>query len=176
MIKIVEYDKKYAKQIAELFHNTIRVIASKDYSEEEIDAWAGKTIDYEKWANRLSSMKPLLAILNSQVLGFAELEKNGHIDCFYVHNDYQRQGVGRSLINKIKEVAKNIGKVLANKEGYHLVVVKSTVVSGTTEDVVIPILEKYSGKKAGSERSESPDHKAGQSIGIRPSTSKRTGI
>jgi len=51
----------------------------------------------------------------------------------------------------IKEAAKNIGKVLANKEDYHLVVVKSTVVSGTTEDVVIPILEKYSGKKAGSE-------------------------
>ncbi|MCW3130618.1 MAG: sugar phosphate nucleotidyltransferase [Methanophagales archaeon] len=40
---------------------------------------------------------------------------------------------------------------MANKEEYHLVVVKSTVVSGTTEDVVIPILEKYSGKKAGSE-------------------------
>ena len=54
-------------------------------------------------------------------------------------------------LSYIKEAAKNVGKVLANKEGYHLVVVKSTVVSGTTEDVVIPILEKYSGKKAGSE-------------------------
>jgi len=54
-------------------------------------------------------------------------------------------------LSYIKEVAKNIGKALANKEGYHLVVVKSTVVSGTTEDVVMPILEKYSGKKAGSE-------------------------
>ena len=54
-------------------------------------------------------------------------------------------------LSYIKEAAKNIGKALANKEGYHLVVVKSTVVSGTTEDVVIPILEKYSGKKAGSE-------------------------
>jgi len=49
-------------------------------------------------------------------------------------------------LSYIKEAAKNIGKVLANKEGYHLVVVKSTVVSGTTEDVVMPILEKYSGK------------------------------
>jgi UDPglucose 6-dehydrogenase len=56
-------------------------------------------------------------------------------------------------LSYIKEATKNIGKVLANKEGerYHLVVVKSTVVPRTTEDVVIPILEKYSGKKAGSE-------------------------
>ena len=58
---------------------------------------------------------------------------------------------GEIDLSYIKEAAINIGKVLANKEEYHLVVVKSTVVSGTTEDVVIPILEKYSGKKAGSE-------------------------
>lgn len=48
----------------------------------------------------------------------------------------------------IKEAAKNIGIALSRKEGYHLVVVKSTVVPGTTEDVVIPILEKFSGKIA----------------------------
>ena len=51
-------------------------------------------------------------------------------------------------LSYIKEAAKNIGKALANKEEYHLVVVKSTVVPGTTKDVVIPILEKYSGKSA----------------------------
>ena len=54
-------------------------------------------------------------------------------------------------LSSIKEAAKNIGKVLATKNEYHLVVVKSTVVPETTENVVIPILEKYSGKKAGSE-------------------------
>ena len=48
----------------------------------------------------------------------------------------------------IKEAAKNIGMALSKKEGYHLVVVKSTVVPETTEDVVMPILEKYSGKRA----------------------------
>ena len=54
-------------------------------------------------------------------------------------------------LSYIKEATKNIGIALSKKDEYHLVVVKSTVVSGTTEDVVIPILEKYSGKKAGSE-------------------------
>jgi len=51
-------------------------------------------------------------------------------------------------LSHIKEASKNIGKALANKDGYHLVVVKSTVVPGTTEEVVIPILEEYSGKSA----------------------------
>ena len=52
-------------------------------------------------------------------------------------------------LSYVKEASKNIGEALANKNDYHLVVVKSTVVPGTTEKVVIPILEKYRGKKAG---------------------------
>lgn len=49
----------------------------------------------------------------------------------------------------IRQVALEIGTALRRKPGYHLVVVKSTVVPGTTTDVVLPILEEASGKKAG---------------------------
>ena len=56
---------------------------------------------------------------------------------------------GEIDLSYIKEASKNIGKALASQQKYHPVVVKSTVVPRTTEDVVIPILEKYSGKKAG---------------------------
>ena len=54
-------------------------------------------------------------------------------------------------LSYIKEATKSIGNALATKRTYHLVVVKSTVVPGTTENVVIPVLERYSGKKAGNE-------------------------
>jgi UDPglucose 6-dehydrogenase len=46
----------------------------------------------------------------------------------------------------IRQVAQEIGAALKDKPGYHMVVVKSTVVPGTTTDVVLPILEKASGK------------------------------
>ncbi|MEE9323211.1 MAG: UDP-glucose/GDP-mannose dehydrogenase family protein [Candidatus Aenigmarchaeota archaeon] len=49
----------------------------------------------------------------------------------------------------IEEVSRQIGEVLKGKKEYHVVVVKSTVVPETTEKVVIPNLEKSSGKKAG---------------------------
>ena len=49
----------------------------------------------------------------------------------------------------IKEVSRKIGAALKDKTTYHLVVVKSTVVPGTTDEVVLPILEEASGKKAG---------------------------
>ena len=44
---------------------------------------------------------------------------------------------------------KQIGSVLKQKSGYHVVVVKSTVVPGTTDQHVLPALEASSGKKAG---------------------------
>ena len=49
----------------------------------------------------------------------------------------------------VRQVARDIGAVLRDKPSYHVVVVKSTVVPGTTDDVVLPLLEEASGKRAG---------------------------
>ena len=52
-------------------------------------------------------------------------------------------------LSYVEACARTIGEALAAKSDYHCVVVKSTVVPGTTERVVVPILEAASGKKAG---------------------------
>ena len=52
-------------------------------------------------------------------------------------------------LNYVKESSKGIGEILKHKNNYHVVVVKSTVLPGTTRDIILPILEKYSGKRAG---------------------------
>lgn len=52
-------------------------------------------------------------------------------------------------LTHVREAARQIGEVLRDKDGYHVVVVKSTVVPGTTADVVLPTLEQASGKRAG---------------------------
>jgi UDPglucose 6-dehydrogenase len=49
----------------------------------------------------------------------------------------------------IREASRQVGEALAKKSSYHVVVVKSTVVPGTTEEVVVPELEAGSGRTAG---------------------------
>jgi len=50
----------------------------------------------------------------------------------------------------VKLLAKNIGRSLRTKRRYHLVAVKSTVLPGTTENIIKPLIEKFSGRECGS--------------------------
>ena len=49
----------------------------------------------------------------------------------------------------VKEVGRQIGHALGEKPSYHVVVIKSTVVPGTTDQVFLPILEQGSRRRAG---------------------------
>jgi GDP-mannose 6-dehydrogenase len=52
-------------------------------------------------------------------------------------------------LSYLERVCEQIGSSLKNKSDYHVVVVRSTVLPGTTHELVIPTLEKTSGKQYG---------------------------
>jgi len=49
----------------------------------------------------------------------------------------------------LESVSEEIGAALACKDGWHVVVFRSTMVPGTCEKILIPVLERASGKRAG---------------------------
>ncbi|MFZ2411127.1 MAG: UDP-glucose/GDP-mannose dehydrogenase family protein [Candidatus Methanoperedens sp.] len=56
---------------------------------------------------------------------------------------------GKIDLGIVKAASSSLGNSLKNKKDYHVIVVKSTVVPETTEKVVLPIIEKRSGKHHG---------------------------
>ena len=51
----------------------------------------------------------------------------------------------------VSSVCESIGKALAAKDGFHSVIIRSTIVPGSTEGTCIPVLEAASGKTAGTD-------------------------
>lgn len=56
---------------------------------------------------------------------------------------------GGILLKYLEHVAGEIGEALKEKNSYHVIAFRSTMVPGTAENILVPLLEKSSGKKVG---------------------------
>jgi GNAT superfamily N-acetyltransferase len=92
--------------VMRLFHDTVHTINCRDYSPEQIAAWAPDDMDESDWRHFLLSKPTYAADLGGKVIGFAQLESGGYIDCFYCHHEHQRQGVGALLMTHLETVAR----------------------------------------------------------------------
>jgi UDPglucose 6-dehydrogenase len=70
-------------------------------------------------------------------------------DIFFISVGTPSLMSGEADLRLIKETSIAIGEALREKVSYSLVVARSTIVPGTTRNVITPLLEQYSGKKAG---------------------------
>ena len=116
-IEIRNFHLSDVKALMDIFYNTIHKINIKDYSLEQVNAWAAKSdMDLEKWKNRFINNKPIIALIDGQLVGFAEFKNNGYIDCFYVHHEWIGKGIGKALMKEIFIRAKksNIKRIFAD--------------------------------------------------------------
>ncbi len=58
---------------------------------------------------------------------------------------------GNLDLRYIRRICEQIGSAVRNKEARHVVVIRSTILPGTMRDLVIPEIQRSSGKKAGTE-------------------------
>jgi putative acetyltransferase len=92
-----------------LFRASVRVIARRDYTDIQVQAWAPDCIDHDLFARRCLSRPTWIAESEQRIAGFADLEPNGHIDLLYVHPQLARRGVARTLITHIEQFARERG-------------------------------------------------------------------
>ena len=89
-------------EISRLFFNTIRRINSRDYTQAQVQAWAPTIYNNEYWSRRFLKRQVVVAEFKGKIVGFAEYEPSGHVDCFYVHHEHQRLGIGKVLLQWIE--------------------------------------------------------------------------
>lgn len=97
-----------AAQLAQLFHDTVREVNLRDYSIAQVQAWSPDDLYFRDWETICAQRFTYVADLAGLIVGFGELEADGHIDCFYCHKDYQRQGIGRAIYQVIEAKAREL--------------------------------------------------------------------
>ena len=70
-------------------------------------------------------------------------------DIIFVTVGTPQKSDGSIELSMIKSAVKTIGKILKNEKKNPIVLIKSTVTPGTMQEIVLPIIEKESKKKAG---------------------------
>jgi putative acetyltransferase len=92
-----------------IYHSAIHLVASRDYTAEQIEAWAPMDLDRDLWANRMRGINPFVAEMDGLPVGYADIQENGYIDHFFVSGRHPRQGIGRALMNVIETEALRLG-------------------------------------------------------------------
>lgn len=109
MVQIRLFQLQDAEQIAQLFHDTVRQVNIRDYSHQQVQAWAPADLQFRNWAEICSSRSTYVADDRGTIAGFADLEPDGHIDHFFCHRQYQRCGVGKRIYGAIEAKAIELG-------------------------------------------------------------------
>lgn len=105
---IKPYDPGDTQATIDIFLRAIREVASKDYSQAQIAAWA-KVDDVEDWARHRASRPTWLAMDRSTPVGFTDLKSDGCLDMMFVDPDYQGRGVASLLLVTVESAARKQG-------------------------------------------------------------------
>jgi len=108
-IQLRPYEAADAAATWEVFHAAVRHTARARYSAAQVAAWAPDDVDADRWARRRAAAWTLVAVIDEQVVGFADLTDAGELDMLYVHPDHAREGVATHLLTAVVTEAEHRG-------------------------------------------------------------------
>ncbi len=103
---IREYESADCGFLEELFCETVHAVNARDYTEEQLDAWAAGTVDLEKWDHSFRQHHTYVAVMDGQIAGFGDMDDTGYLDRLYVHKDFQHRGIATALCDKMEETVR----------------------------------------------------------------------
>ena len=102
---IREYRPDDCPLLAQLFYDTVHTVNAKDYTKEQLDAWATGNVDLDEWNRSFLAHTTLVAVRDGVIAGFADMDRSGYLDRLYVHKDYQGEGFATALVKELERRA-----------------------------------------------------------------------
>jgi putative acetyltransferase len=141
-MQVRRYEIGEEEELWNLCRDTTRIITGEVYTKEQIDRWAPHDKNMDEWKERIEKRNPFVAIQDGKIVGFAELEADGHIDYSYAHHQWQGKGVGSALYSAIENeaISKKMSRLYAEvsvpakefflRQGFEVVEEQNNIVCG----------------------------------------------
>lgn len=126
-----KYHPSDCAALAALFYETVHTVNAKDYSPEQLDAWADVQVDLNAWNESFLAHNTYVAVqecdgaddidscasdsagpaprktddipATTLIIGFGDMDDTGYLDRLYVHKDYQGKGVATAICDRLEE-------------------------------------------------------------------------
>lgn len=102
-MQIRNYEVSDCAHLAELFYQTVHTVNAKDYTKEQLHAWASGQVDLEAWNRSFLEHHTVVAVENQILVGFGDMDETGYLDRLYVHKDYQRRGIASAICDALEQ-------------------------------------------------------------------------
>ena len=111
VVRIRNGREEDAEELAVLFHASVRQIAARHYSEEQVRAWSPAPPDPARFVARIRDGRTILVATASDdtILAYCDLEANGHIDHLYARPEVAGSGIARLVYDRLEQVARDSG-------------------------------------------------------------------
>lgn len=104
------YRSEDAAATLEVFVDAIQITASRDYSLEQVAAWARPTErNLREWDDGMIRRDSIVATVDGEVAGFSDVSATGYIDMMFVSPRFARRGVASELMSRVEGRARESG-------------------------------------------------------------------
>ena len=104
-MEIRRYRQEDCKEITALFYQTVHTVNAKDYTEQQLNAWAKKEPDPQVWNLSFLEHDSFVAVEDGRIAGFGDIDRTGYLYRLYVHASYQGRGIGTALCERMEQTA-----------------------------------------------------------------------
>lgn len=104
-MEIVSCQRKEIPDLARIMRESVSHVCAADYTAQEIELWVPRRMDMARFSQSLRKGIVWVAKEEGEILGFANMDRDGYLNRLYTKVGYMRQGIGSALLAKIEQEA-----------------------------------------------------------------------